>query len=110
MSVGPSVTINPVDELKANIYFRVTPSMSMLYAAEEFSTSYGTFFSFGGSVAWKAISLGLEGRWGNVKYDSMFDLGELDDLADGDGYSSSGDEPSAKWKVGSMRFYVSLRF
>ena len=110
MSVGPSVTINPVDELKANIYFRVTPSMSMLYAAEEFSTSYGTFFSFGGSVAWKAISLGLEGRWGNVKYDSMFDLGDLDDLADGDDYSSSGDEPSAKWKVGSMRFYVSLRF
>ena len=110
MSVGPSVTINPIDHLKANLYFRVTPSFSMLYAAEEFSTSYGTFFSFGGSVAWKAISLGIEGRWGNVKYDSMFDLGALEDIEDTGDIDLSGDKPSTKWKVGSMRFYVSLRF
>ncbi len=110
MSIGPSVTVNPVDELKASLYFRLTPTMSMLYAAEEFSTSYGTFFSFGGAVAWKAISLGIEGRWGNVKYDSMFDLSELEDIEDGGDIDLSGDEPSAKWKVGSMRFYISLRF
>lgn len=113
ISIGPSVTINPVDELKAALYFRVTPSFSMLYAADEFSTSYGTFFSFGGSVAWKAISLGIEGRWGNVKYDSMFDLGALEDIDDADSIDDldlSGDKPTSKWKVGTMRFYVSLRF
>ena len=110
MSVGPSVTINPIDHLKANLYFRVTPSFSMLYAAEEFSTSYGTFFSFGGAISYRVISLGIEGRWGNVKYDSMFDLGALEDIEDTGDIDLSGDKPSTKWKVGSMRFYVSLRF
>lgn len=110
ISIGPSVTVNPVDELKAALYFRVTPSFSMLYAADELSTSYGTFFSFGGSVAWKAISLGIEGRWGNVKYGSVLDMGALDDIEDEDDISLAGDLEKAKWKVGSMRFYVSLRF
>jgi len=82
----------------------------MLYAAEEFSTSYGTFFSFGGAISYRVISLGIEGRWGNVKYDSMFDLGALEDIEDTGDIDLSGDKPSTKWKVGSMRFYVSLRF
>ena len=46
MAVGPSVTVNPVDELKAALYFRVAPSLAMLYVADELSMSYGTFFTF----------------------------------------------------------------
>ena len=107
MAVGPSVTVNPVDELKAALYFRVAPSLAMLYVADELSMSYGTFFTFGGSVSWKVISLGIEGRWGNVKYDSLFDVDDYDGSGGGE---TPEEEASPKWKVGSMRFYISLRF
>ena len=30
MQVGPSITINPVHELKISLYFRLTPSYSMI--------------------------------------------------------------------------------
>ena len=40
----------------------------------------------------------------------MFDLGALEDIEDTGDIDLSGDKPSTKWKVGSMRFYVSLRF
>lgn len=32
MQIGPSVTVNPIDHLKVNGYFRVTPSYSMMYS------------------------------------------------------------------------------
>ena len=32
MQVGPSITINPVHELKISLYFRLTPSYSMMYS------------------------------------------------------------------------------
>ena len=31
MQVGPSITINPVHELKISLYFQLTPSYSMMY-------------------------------------------------------------------------------
>lgn len=92
MQFGPSVTINPIDHLKVNGYFRVTPSYSILYNGEEVLSSYGTFFSCGGAISYKVISLGIEGRWGNTKY----------------GMAEDGEK--MKFKTGSTRFYVSFRF
>lgn len=106
MQVGPSVTVNPIDHLKVNAYFRVTPSYSMMYGGEEFSGSYGTFFSVGGAVSYKVISLGIEGRWGKTKYKSIVDLG---DITGEDDEPSSG-APKSTWKTGSTRFYISFRF
>lgn len=112
-AIGVSVTVNPYDHIKAAGYFRVVPSYSMLYAAEDFSGSYGTFFLAGGSVAYKAISLGIEARWGKAKYDSMLNLDDLDDIdesmSDDDIFEGNYDG-SSKWKTGSMRFYISFRF
>lgn len=112
-AIGVSVTVNPYDHIKAAGYFRVVPSYSMLYAAEDFSGSYGTFFLAGGSVAYKAISLGIEARWGKAKYDSMLNLDDLDDIdesmSDDDIFEGNYDG-SSKWKTGSVRFYISFRF
>lgn len=105
MQIGPSVTINPIDHLKVNGYFRVTPSYSMLYYGDEFNGSYGTFFSAGGAVSYKVISIGVEGRWGNTKYNNLVDLGGM--LGDDDSEDSM---PKSKWKTGSTRFYISFRF
>ena len=112
-AIGVSVTVNPYDHIKAAGYFRVVPSYSMLYAAEDFSGSYGTFFLAGGSVAYKAISLGIEARWGKAKYDSMFNLDDLDDIDESmstDDIFEGNYDGSSKWKTGSVRFYISFRF
>lgn len=112
-AIGVSVTVNPYDHIKAAAYFRVVPSYSMLYAAEDFSGSYGTFFLAGGSVAYKAISLGIEARWGKAKYDSMFnldDIEEIDESMSTDDIFEGNYDGSSKWKTGSVRFYISFRF
>lgn len=111
--VGPSVTINPVNHLKVSGYFRVAPSYSMLVASEELYHGYGTFFTLGGSVSFKIISIGIEGRWGNTKYNNI-DLGNLEDEEYWDEDASMGDmlkgeNDKIKWKTGSMRFYISFR-
>ncbi len=116
MGIGLSVTVNPYDELKIAGHFRVIPTYSMLYAAEDFSSSYGTFFSLGASIAWKAISLGVEARWGTAKYDSVFNLDDIEDIDydnvdDTDFDILSGNyDGSSKWKTSSVRFYISFRY
>lgn len=110
MSVGASVTVNPIDHLKVNGYFRVTPSFSALYVDEDISTSYGTFFSAGGAVSYKVISIGIEGRWGKTKYDSLVNFSDLDDGYDGDIDLEGNRDGTSKWKTGSVRFYLSFRF
>ena len=71
MQVGPSITINPVHELKISLYFQLTPSYSMMYLDDSFNSNFALFYSFGGSVAWKVISVGVEGRWGQDKYNGF---------------------------------------
>ena len=111
--VGPSVTINPVSYLKVSGYFRVAPSYSMLKANDELYHCYGTFFALGGSVSFKFISLGIEGKWGNTKYNNI-DLGNLEEEENWDEDASMGDmlrgkNDKIKWRTGSMRFYISFR-
>ena len=60
MQVGPSITINPVHELKISLYFQLTPSYSMMYLDDSFNSNFALFYSFGGSVAWKVISVGVD--------------------------------------------------
>ena len=113
--IGPSVTINPVSHLKAGLYFRVAPSYSLLSVNDSYASdllhSYGTFFTFGGSVAFKAISFGIEGKWGNTKYNNV-DLSKFE--PEGSWNEDTDDtlldkNSKTKWKTGSMRFYISIR-
>lgn len=108
MQFGPSITINPINHLKLNGYFRVSPSYSILYDGEEVNGSYGTFFSVGGAISYKAISLGIEGRWGKAKYK----LSEYNEEEESNGYYEEKEytEATPKFKIGSTRLYISFRF
>ena len=44
MQVGPSITINPVHELKISLYFRLTPSYSMMYLDDSFNSNFALFY------------------------------------------------------------------
>lgn len=80
MSIGPSFNVAPfyhlgkgLQHLKANVYFHYTPSYSMLlesYKGEnEVNHAFANFFNIGLDIAYKAISVGYEYRWGSAKYD-----------------------------------------
>lgn len=113
MHVGPSITVNPVNYLKINAYFRYAPSFSaVLYndANEDmqFSGAFANYFVTGGAVSWKLISLGAEYRWGSAKYKtfSFDDESVTDDIDPTDVIKTA----KQKMNTSSVRFYVSLRF
>lgn len=105
MSIGPSVTVNPVGGLKAAVYARFTPSCSLVILEEETHADFAGFFNVGASVAWNAFSVGLEGRWGKAKYGGASLAGEDD--------SERGPElpgTPRRLKTSSLRLYFGFRF
>ena len=113
MQIGPSIWINPVDHLMLNGYFRYAPTAAMLVLDEEFSIGYGSFFVTGGAISYKAISIGVEARWGKTKYNS-FELDEegMDNYGEEGGSNSiTGllNSSKNKMKMKSTRFYICFR-
>lgn len=110
--VGPSLTINPVGELKVNGYFHFIPSFSMLKLDEEFYYNYASFFTAGGSIGYKSFAVGAEWRWGKAKYDGF----NTDFMGmDFDGEDTIGgilDEMkiSDKFKTKAFKVYLNFRF
>lgn len=78
---------------------------------DEVNTQYVSFLTFGGAIAYKAISLGVEGRWGSANYKSLSVSDEED--YDDEEYENVGDIFSFdknRLKTKSVRFYISFRF
>ena len=106
MHVGPSVTINPVHHLKVSAYYRLAPSYSALFDADDegFYHNFCLFNTVGAAISWKVLSVGIEMRSGKANYDGI-EFGEF-------GPGKSG-EPTAdcyKLKTESVRFYFGFRF
>lgn len=99
MQFGVSVTVNPVDFLKVNAYFRYAPCFSGMYDDYEgdFYKSFGSYFVGGMAVSYKVISLGVEKYWGTSKFDSAYD--EYTD-----------EYKTVDWKTSGPRIYISFRF
>lgn len=116
MQIGPSITVNPIHHLKVSTYFRFQPSVSIMLLDDEVYYGFVPFFNFGAAVSWKAISLGVEGRWGGTKYhgvsveedgfDYVEDWMEDEDLAVSDVVSTFRERMRTK----SFRVYFSFRF
>ena len=92
MQFGPSITVNPIDFLKVNLYFRYDPSYSMMFNTDgnKFKGNYGSYFNTGLAASYKVISLGYEYRWGSTSY-------KIDD-------------ENQTWKTSGSYFYISFRF
>lgn len=111
MSVGPSLTINPVDRLKLSLYFRVTPSYSLIMQNHELYHHYATFFHAGFTAAYKVISLGMETRWcGATNYDGVA-LARLNNVYDDAGnFHDPFESYGVKMKTNTLRLLVGFRF
>ena len=108
MHVGPSVTVNPVGDLKVAAYFHYVPTASMVVIDDSFGHGYVYNFAFGASVAYKAISVGIEHRWAKkATYNGLsfdeegmdYDAPDFEDVIESD-----------KWKMKSKSFRVFLSF
>lgn len=119
--VGPSVSVNPWNKLIAAAYFHVMPTATGVLQNDTFAYGFGCMMAAGVSVAYKCISLGVEGLWGKVKYkQASFDGGDDDGDYDGDYDSGSdydeGDSESYfstekfTLKQSGIRAYVAIRF
>lgn len=102
MQVGPSVTVNPVDRLKASLYFRVSPTYSGI-SHDDLTHSYVTFCNFGLTLAWRVLSLGVEFRSGGAEYNTVgFETDKDDGLSLSTGKSLLATR--------TTRFYFGFRF
>lgn len=99
MQVGPSLTINPVDKLKTNIYFRYAPSYSLTMYNPKLFSNYASCFVTGASVSYGVIGLGAEYRFGSSSYKGAYD---------NDGYQKDG--ARSKWSTSGVRTYITFRF
>lgn len=111
MHVGPSITINPIDHLKVNAYFRYAPTFSGILIDDDFSCNYASFFVSGASISYKLISFGIEGRWGKAKYNnfSMNEFTEEDLDVENPNLGDMVSKSKRKFKTNSVRFYISFR-
>ena len=116
LHVGPSISVNPWNKLIATAYFHVMPTASSIIQNDNFSYGFGCMMAAGVSVAYKAISLGVEGVWGKVKYTQTDFSGDEDEDEDY-GYDSSDEEDNGSLfntekftlKQSGIRAYIAFR-
>lgn len=119
MQVGPSVTVNPVDELKVGVYCRFAPSMGFVTMNDYAYLQFVPYVTCGLSVSYKVIGLGIEGRWGKADYKG-FSLDEESMTVDAGDINNPNDmipnmnemfKTSKKtFKDSSLKIYLSFRF
>lgn len=71
IGIGPSVTVNPIDHLKASAFFHYIPGVGALIYDGKFSWGYQGMCAFGFNVAYRVISLGFETRFGSSTFSKI---------------------------------------
>ncbi len=110
LHVGPSIHVNPWKHLIVSTYFHVKPTLSGVLENENLSWGLGCTMSAGVSVAYKAISIGVEGLWGKVKYKQLsMDDEELEDMEEEE-TPSIFNTKKFRLKQKCPCFYIKFRF
>lgn len=106
-SVGPRITVNPIDHLMVGVYFHGGFTMSGIIENDNFSYGFGHTLASGLCVSYKVIGVGFEYLWGKVKYNQI-DFEEID--GNNFSYSEMFSSESFSLKHKGPKFYVSFRF
>lgn len=111
VGIGPSVTVNPIDQLKICGYFHVTPSYSLLTQNDELYSHYATFFNAGLTTAYKAVQLGVEMRWCSATRYGAASFGRVGDVYDDNGnFHDPFEKIDVPMKTNTCRFFIGFRF
>ena len=106
-SVGPRITVNPIDHLMVGVYFHGGFTASGILENDNFSYGFGHTLASGLCVSYKVIGVGFEYLWGKVKYNQI-DFEEID--GDNLSFSEMFSSESFSLKHKGPKFYVSFRF
>lgn len=115
--IGPNIGFSPfagmsngARYLRASIYFHYQPAVTAFILSQdgetEVSWAYTGMMDFGGKIMYRAISIGMEGRWGSGKFKPLDFSGIFGDDEDGD----SGSSVKIKRKFAATRFYIAFTF
>lgn len=110
--IGPNISVAPfaflnngLSCLRASVYFHYQPAMSLYLKSEngdiELAPAFCNMFDFGGMLTYRAISLGVEGRWGKGKFKPI----GFNTLFIGDD-----SEEKVTRKFANTRLYISFAF
>ena len=108
-SVGPRITVNPIDHLMVGVYFHGGFTASGILENDNFSYGFGHTLASGLCVSYKVIGVGFEYLWGKVKYNQI-DFEEMEIDGNNFSYSEMFSSESFSLKHKGPRFYVSFRF
>lgn len=114
LKIGPSVTVNPIDDLRVMAYYHVAPSMSLYNAGVmDISYSFVPFLEYGLEVTYRAFGVGMEIAEGIGNYKSIIPL--LESLASSDEEdavttNTKIDVPGMPLATKALRFYIAFRF
>ena len=106
-SVGPRITVNPIDHLMVGVYFHGGFTASGILENDNISYGFGHTLASGLCVSYKVIGVGFEYLWGKVKYNQI-DFEEID--GDNLSFSEMFSSESFSLKHKGPKFYVSFRF
>ncbi len=108
-SVGPRITVNPIDHLMVGVYFHGGFTASGILENDNFSYGFGHTLASGLCVSYKVIGVGFEYLWGKVKYNQI-DFEEMEIDGNNFSFSEMFSSESFSLKHKGPRFYVSFRF
>lgn len=117
MGVGPNVSVAPfalssvkgLQPLRASVYFHYAPTFQLFAKSQdgdmEVSSAFVNMMNFGGNITYRAISIGVEGRWGKAKFKPL-DFGSLFEDEEGE---SLGTQKYTR-KFANTRLYLQFSF
>lgn len=105
LNVGPSVHINPIDDVFVHTYFRYAPAYSLFMGDKQIYGNYATYFVTGLSVSYNFIALGFEGRFGNCDYNNIASAKRIEQFK-----PNEENVLNAKVKHRGWRVYLSFMF
>lgn len=115
MGIGPNVSVAPfaltnikgLQPLRVSLYFHYSPTVQLYMKSQdgemELSTAFCNMMNFGGTLTYRAISIGYEGRWGKGNFKPL-DFGEM--LG---GEDSMGTNKYTR-RFANNRFYIQFAF
>lgn len=114
--IGPNIGISPfakmsngLRHLRASIYFHYQPAVTAYILSQdgdtELSWAYTGMMDFGGKITYRAISIGIEGRWGKGSFKPIDFSGIL-----GEDDESGSESIKIDRKFAATRFYIGFTF
>lgn len=118
MGIGPNVSVAPfaltsitgLQPLRVSLYFHYAPTMQLYLKSQdgdvELSSAFCHMMNFGGTLSYRAIGIGFEGRWGKGKFKPL-DFSSIGE--EGDESESLGAEKYTR-RFANSRIYIQFRF